>query len=286
MSTDYVPSHGINYLYKEKSMKHYSRFFVLIGITILLMLSYSACQGPAGPQGPQGEPGPQGPQGEPGLQGEMGGGVILTFDDYSFTQWRKNGFPLFAKYNAKVVFFIDERKGVDFDFCRDAQNLGHEIGYHTVNHLSAPTLSTENLLSEAVYHIPIFKAEGIELTSLAYPHGNHNTQTDDLLLRYYKIIRGFYSSKYVFYSKEQMKSGFLYATSLDNEYYPTDADEVFRSKVTEILEEAKNQKRYIIFGTHNIGTTSAWGIPLDRLEFVLQKCWELGLKFYTFKDMQ
>jgi len=236
------------------------------------MLNYSACEGSAGPQG--------------GRQGEMGG-VILSFDDFHFTSWRKNGFPLFAKYDAKVTFFFDERHGVDFDFCRDAQDLGHEIGYHTVNHLSATTLSVEDLLSEAVYHIPAFKEEGIEPTSFAYPYGNYNTQTNTQLLKYYKVIRGFYSSsRYVLYSREQMKSGFLNSTSLDNANYPQDAEEFFRSKVTEILEKAKKQKRYIVFCTHNIGTTSDWGIPLERLEFVLQKCRELELEFYTFKDLQ
>jgi peptidoglycan/xylan/chitin deacetylase (PgdA/CDA1 family) len=236
-------------------------------IAVLLLLIFSAC---AGPDEYEGE-----------------GGVILSFDDRYFTQWKQNGFPLFAKYDAKVTFFVMhlDSGGSDFNFCREAQDLGHEIGYHTVHHLDVTTLSVKDLLSEAVDHIPMFKEEGINLSSFSYPFGNHNAKTTALLLRYYRVLSGTaHYPRYHLYSKDQMKSGFVYATSLDNVHH--NSGEVFKHRVTKMLEAAKRQKRYILLYTHEIGTTRDWGITLARLEFVLQKCWELGLKFYTFKDLQ
>ncbi|MDR0301424.1 MAG: polysaccharide deacetylase family protein [Treponema sp.] len=248
-------------------------FFISLIICGIVLLGYSSCEESSGLQDES---------------DEYEGGIILTFDDFHFTEWRQNGFPLFSEYDAKVVFFVDERYGVDFDFCRDAQDLGHEIGYHTIHHLHASILSVEDLLIEAVSHIPMFREEGIELTTFAYPYGSHSANTNNLLLNYYKVLRGTAASPYPnyhLYSRNQMKSGFVRSTSLDN-YNHRCSDDIFESRVTRILTAAKDQKQYMPLITHNIGTTNDWGITLERLEFVLQKCRELELKFYTFKDLQ
>jgi peptidoglycan/xylan/chitin deacetylase (PgdA/CDA1 family) len=205
-------------------------------------------------------------------------GIVLSFDDYYPETWEQH-FDLFDEYGAKVTFFV--KGGSVTKFMLDAQNRGHEIGYHTVNHLHLPKLSIEQFYEETISRISIFRDAGIELTSFAYPFGEYNSWMHEELLKYYKIVRGF--SKFKRYTMDEMKSGFIDSKSIDNIKYKSEI--YFQSSIDNMLQSAKHYGKIITLTSHKI-SDDEWGITSERLEYVLNKCQEYGLTFYRYNDLQ
>lgn len=206
-------------------------------------------------------------------------GVLLAFDDLSVDSWEEH-FDLFEEYDAHVTFFIASPEPTDF--CQKAVDRGHEIGFHTAYHTDLLGLSEDEIYGQAIAPIEKFREQGFELTSFAYPFGNHTPETDELLLQHYKTLRGAWFHH--LHQKITFKNNFVESKSLDNINYET--DEIFEKEVTDMLMQAKENKRAIVsFYSHAIGGGD-WCIGEDRLEFLLKKANELGLKFYTYKDLQ
>ena len=205
-------------------------------------------------------------------------GIVLSFDDYFPDSWEEN-FELFDKYNAKVTFFVQLESPTQF--CFNAQERGHEIGYHTISHLSLLTLSRKQFYRETISRINVFKDKRIDLTSFAYPFGYYEEWMNDELLKHYKIVRGFNVSTCVY--TIPLPHGFVYSKSIDNVIYKQETN--FQNDITQLLEFAKeNQNSVILLTSHNIGSND-WGITKERLEFILKKCVEYDMKFYTYKDL-
>ena len=59
-------------------------------------------------------------------------GILLSFDDYSPDSW-SDAFELLDEYGAKVTFFVTLSEPTDF--CAEAVRSGHEIGFHTAQHV-------------------------------------------------------------------------------------------------------------------------------------------------------
>jgi peptidoglycan/xylan/chitin deacetylase (PgdA/CDA1 family) len=207
-------------------------------------------------------------------------GIVLSFDDYHLTAWEKH-FDLFDEYEAKVTFFVDERKRNVFAFCNSAQERGHEIGYHTKNHLHLREVSRKKFFEETVSRIDAFKDAGIELKSFAYPYGEYDSWMHKELLKYYKIVRGF--DKFKRYTMDEIKSGFIYSESIDNIRYKSDV--YFYDKVNNMLQSAREYGKIVALTSHSISGND-WGITPKRLEWVLKKCQEYGLTFYRYNDLQ
>ncbi|MDR0409909.1 MAG: polysaccharide deacetylase family protein, partial [Spirochaetaceae bacterium] len=66
----------------------------------------------------------------PDTEGGITAGILLGFDDNYYAGWEA-AFPLFDRYGAKVTFFVQGNPA----FCRNALEKGHDIGYHTENHV-------------------------------------------------------------------------------------------------------------------------------------------------------
>ena len=207
-------------------------------------------------------------------------GIVLCFDDYHPETWERH-FNLFDMYNARVTFFVDERSGDIINFCQIAQDRGHEIGYHTINHPYLTLLSREQFNIETISRINIFRNAGIELTSFAYPFGAYQTWMHNELLKYYKIVRGF--GGLIQYSKEEIKNGFIESFSIDNVNHRSENN--FQNSINNILISAKNNGKIIVLTTHSI-SNDPWGITTERLEYLLRKVKENELIFYRFKDLQ
>jgi len=239
---------------------------------------------------------------EPRIDSEKNFGIVLSFDDF-YSSWEQH-FYLFDKYDARVTFFVVGDSVSDFML--NAQNRGHEIGYHTVSHPRLSEVSREEFFEQTISRIGIFRDAGIELTSFAYPYGNYELWMNDELLQYYKSVRdvktlemsgrGFnnFNAK-IFYSKEEMKFGLFFSASIDNIVYIkkkflTDKikllqDILFRYDINRKVKYAKKHGKILLLHTHNISGDD-WGITTERLEYVLQLCKKHGLKFHTFKDFQ
>ena len=212
-------------------------------------------------------------------------GVVLTFDDSFYeinpNTWTRH-FDLFDRYGAKVTFFVNGRTVTGF--MHNAQNRGHEIGFHTVTHPRLSQVSREQFFIETISPIAIYKEAGIELNTFAYPFGIYREWMHDELLNHYKILRGYterYSDDFRLYTKDEMKTGFIDSISIDNVYYSSET--YFRNTVDKMLNSAKNEEKIVVITSHGINN-ARWGITAERLEYVLQKIQEYGLLFYRFKD--
>lgn len=206
-------------------------------------------------------------------------GFTLAFDDYSADNWEEY-FNLFDKYNVKVTFFITAYSPTDF--CYHAIERGHEIAFHTAAHAQLPGLSDEEVYEQAIAPIEAFKEGGIELTTFAYPYGEHNGELDEKLLQYYNVLRGAWS--YEVNSKHNMRKGFVECYSIDNINHRS-FDE-YQERIDAIIEELNANKAAVVgLYSHAIGGGD-WCVGEERLEYLFQKAQENGIQFYTYKELQ
>ena len=206
-------------------------------------------------------------------------GVLLAFDDYSTDSWEKY-FGLFEEYDAKVTFFVSITKPTDF--CYRAREKGHEIAFHTAGHVDLASASEDVVYEQAIAPIEVFREEGIELSTFAYPYGSHDDQLDQRLLEHYKVLRGAYALE--IYNKHMLREGYVESYSLDNINH--ESQEEYEKFVTEILNDLQEGKGNVIsFYSHAIGAGD-WSISEERLRFFLEKARELGLQFYTYQYLQ
>lgn len=206
-------------------------------------------------------------------------GILLSFDDYNAENWESH-FDLLEEYDARVTFFINAYAPTEF--CRKAVDRGHEIGFHTAEHAIVTELSEEELYEQAIAPIEEFRKEGFELTSFAYPKGEYNEETNEILLQHYKTLRGAY--RHDLHQKITFRNNFVESKPIDNIKY--ESDEEFEKEITALLTQAKENKRAIVSLYSHAIEGGDWCIKEKRLEFLLKTAKEMGLKFYTYKDLQ
>ena len=207
-------------------------------------------------------------------------GILLAFDDYNEPTWRE-AMDLFDEYGIKVTFFMNLTEPIDF--CYEIKERGHEIAYHGAYHLSFPDLTEEEVYANAIAPLELFREKGIEITTFAYPYGSHTDELDELLLQHYNILRGAYHKE--INPKYKMRHGFVEAMPIDNHYYPTQED--FEAAIDEVLNEVSQTKGVVAcLYTHVISDGADWGIDWAKLEYLIKKADEMGLQFYTFKELQ
>jgi len=206
-------------------------------------------------------------------------GIILGFDDYFPEMWQ-DCFSLFAKYNARVVFYVMLSEPTPF--CFEAQKIGHEIAYHTKTHPNLSEVTEEVFFEETLSCINAFRERGIALKTFAYPFGVYKPCMNEKLLQHYCFVRGVGS--FSIYDKTDLKNGFVDSLSIDNITYKQDID--FENGITQILQKVKAKNNSVTVLISHAINTNDWAIRKDRLEFILQKCHELGLQFYTYQDFQ
>ena len=207
-------------------------------------------------------------------------GIVLAFDDYSANSWEEH-FELFDKYNVKVTFFVNAYEPTEF--CFNAIEHGHEIAYHTAAHVNLTEITEDEIYQQAIAPIEVFREQGIELTTFAYPSGAYNEKLNELLLQHYNILRGAYYYQLV--GKHDMRHGFVESLSIDNINYGS--EEEFRDRIDFVLEELSNNKGAVVgLYSHAIADGGAWCVPEGRLEYIFQRAQEMGIQFYTYKELQ
>ena len=207
-------------------------------------------------------------------------GIVLAFDDYM----PENGeqyFDLFDEYDAKVTFFVNAISPTEF--CEDARARGHEIGFHTTGHANLTELTEEEVYEQAIAPIEAFREAGFEFTTFAYPYGAYTDELNQLLLQHYNVVRGAFKCEP--HVKDYMKRGFVESMSLDNANF--ESREQYEARIVEILtvmSEAEEGAVVPVY-SHAIGD-GEWCVTEENLEFLLKKAKEMGLKFYTFQELQ
>ncbi|MBA3461297.1 MAG: polysaccharide deacetylase family protein [Deltaproteobacteria bacterium] len=123
-------------------------------------------------------------------------GLALSFDDSSVRAW-SDTLPLFARYGARVTFFIsryeifyDEEKALVTGLAA----AGHDIEPHSVNHENAPEYVEKHglgayLRDDVWPSIDALEADGHPVHAFAYPFGARTTEIDDAIRQRVPVLR-------------------------------------------------------------------------------------------------
>lgn len=206
-------------------------------------------------------------------------GILLAFDDYNPDNWSIY-FDFFEENNVHVTYFVTLSQPTEF--CYEAIQRGHEIAFHTTSHNNVIELTDEEIKEKVIDPIETFRSEGIELTSFAYPYGLRSNELDEKLLEYYNVVRGAYY--YELHSKADLRKGYIDAYSIDNTHFGNDAD--YKNSIdNKLIELNENVGAVACFYSHAIGGGD-WCVTKEHLQYLFDKANELGLKFYTFNELQ
>jgi len=123
-------------------------------------------------------------------------GVVLSFDDAYVGHWLA-GADLYAKYGARITFFVAYYDNLDADDRQALHELvtrGHTVEAHSVNHLRAPLYVEQNgltayLRNEALPSIEWLEADGFPVTTYAYPYGARTSEIDSAMLDRVPLVR-------------------------------------------------------------------------------------------------
>jgi peptidoglycan/xylan/chitin deacetylase (PgdA/CDA1 family) len=124
------------------------------------------------------------------------GSLALSFDDHSIASWTTLR-PLFARYGARVTFFVSAYLALTADERAQLHQLaddGHDIEYHSTNHLDAVDYVAAHgmdayIADEILPALDAMRADGYPTTIFAYPFGVRNAATDAALARYFTRLR-------------------------------------------------------------------------------------------------
>jgi len=205
-------------------------------------------------------------------------GLLLALDDDYVETW-EHYFDFFDEYGARITFFI---QGEYIPFSAKALSRGHDVGYHTLNHLDLRRVSPEVFTREAVEAAESFRKQGVPLSSFAYPYGFSEPWMHDVLLRSYSVLRG-YGTTFRIYREDEIRSGYIISRAIDNTVIQ--GDETFDRLISLMLRTVKflDDGRVLPLTTHDISDAS-WAITRRRLEFLLKTTADLHLKFYLYSD--
>jgi peptidoglycan/xylan/chitin deacetylase (PgdA/CDA1 family) len=228
----------------------------------------------------------------------LGPGIVLTVDKPPDTWEHLQAF--LKENNAKLTFYIenyttisDSTKEIMKSFMLD----GHEMAHHSLTHAHADDYSEKNGIENYIKDeiIPVtdaMKKDGFNPETYAYPHGDCTSETDEALLKYFinirKIIAPYLNKKICDLDQIYLRHGnvkVFFAAGIDARY-KVNLEEIF-----DALEKAKSSRQTVSLYTHFL---SKDGKPLESSnshiaeeDFVkiIKKANELGLKFYTAKEI-
>jgi peptidoglycan-N-acetylglucosamine deacetylase len=217
-------------------------------------------------------------------------GIALTFDDDRIDNWF-SFLPFFDSTGIKATFYICKYHSLTPDQKNKLwilQNHGHEIAYHTTNHINMVEYvvkyhhTLDELISIEIEHdLKKMQRDGYYPTSFAYPYGAHTGEIDHLLLkRYFKNVRALNGSTDYSASLAPLdKNDILFGFGLDKSSNHSD------DNIIKIMQSAKNNHCCAIFVAHDINKNSRLSVTLDRLIKIDKTVKELGLKYYTVSEI-
>jgi peptidoglycan/xylan/chitin deacetylase (PgdA/CDA1 family) len=124
------------------------------------------------------------------------GSLALSFDDRSVAGWTALR-PMFARYGARVTFFVSAYLDLTDDEHAQLHQLsddGHDIEYHSTNHLDAVNYVAAHgmdayIADEILPGLDAMRADGYPATIFAYPFGSRSAATDAALAHYFTRLR-------------------------------------------------------------------------------------------------
>jgi peptidoglycan/xylan/chitin deacetylase (PgdA/CDA1 family) len=122
--------------------------------------------------------------------------LALTFDDQYIDEWLSAA-DIFKAHDVRATFFImgfPNIPSLRVMKLHKLLDLGHEIGFHSVNHLSAVEFSKEHgvdayIQAEILPGVEAMKLMGFSPTSFAFPKNAHNEELDRVLSMHFRTLR-------------------------------------------------------------------------------------------------
>jgi peptidoglycan/xylan/chitin deacetylase (PgdA/CDA1 family) len=219
------------------------------------------------------------------------GGVIITFDDDSISDWY-NVEHVLNKYNWKATFFVSHFNSLDdedIERLRDLQSQGHEIASHSEHHLNAiKFISTHSLKeyikSDILPSINKMKEKEFNVSAFSYPYGVRNKMTDRALLKHFKMLRGSTFSKKGPSRNNNFANGssVAFGLGIDQKYGLDD------NYILSILRYSKKHNKIAIFYAHRVDTEdhpSGYVTSYKTLETICKYVEANHMHFMTMKDL-
>lgn len=219
------------------------------------------------------------------------GGVLLTFDDDYVDEWFNANIKL-KQYNWKGTFYITHFDKLSENQIRELnylQHNGNEIAAHGLNHVHTTQFikdfgENEFISKEINPMLTMMKNKGMNISDFSYPYGNRDERADQLLLNYFKTLRGTtYGNEAPIYQNcyYQNKSLF-YGLGIDNSYAHFSVP-YFIS----LLQYAKDNNRIVVFYAHKTvaKATKNYEAEFKTLEEICKFVKNNKMTFYTVSDL-
>ena len=126
-------------------------------------------------------------------------GVAISFDDkMNIISWNES-IPFLSEHEIIATFYVDRWDKLtdeEISILHELQNLGHEIGIHTMNHSNyydfknAGGSPEDYLQIEVLPAIKIAEELGFEISTFSYPNGARMAEIDEVLLEHFVTLRG------------------------------------------------------------------------------------------------
>jgi peptidoglycan/xylan/chitin deacetylase (PgdA/CDA1 family) len=170
----------------------------------------------------------------------------------------------------------------------NAYAKGHEVGFHTRDHVALTTIPRDNMglfNYQAIDMLESHNSDGIIVTSFAYPNGLWDEWMHEELLQTYKIVRGYDKYFHVFTVDTLKQGGYFPSKSIDYWQYKTDS--AFEADIRKMFAVTKflGDNNVIPLTSHTISLTdTGWAIRPYHLEYIFKTAEKFKLKFYKYND--
>ncbi|MCL3781703.1 hypothetical protein EMN47_15060 [Prolixibacteraceae bacterium JC049] len=219
-------------------------------------------------------------------------GVVLTIDDGYIDHWHKY-LDYFDKHNVKLTMYI-----TTYHMLKDSSKLklkefqkrGHEVGFHTRNHIHLRQFlkenSVENYLKQEIDPgLEELKRDGFNIENFAYPYGENSNEVDIELVKRFNSIRKLkwtsedrkLKDADVFYSLP-VETKILYGAGIDLAYKVGDEE------LTEALEKAATEKKILFLYCHRLDESGEpWTTSFNRIKQIVEFCEKNKVKMLTVR---
>lgn len=213
-------------------------------------------------------------------------GVAISFDDkMNIISWNES-IPFLSEHGIIATFYVDrwhQLTDEEISILHDLEDLGHEIGIHTMNHSNyydfkeAGGTPEDYLNIEVLPAIKIAEDLGFEVSTFSYPHGARDTEIDEVLLEHFVVLRGTRSPT----EGTQSWSTICEDGSVFRSISPTASD---GKNVDDIIDNILDSDNTILIYAHGIETGSLT-VSFDVLEEFAEAVDESGKSWLQMRQL-
>ncbi|MCC6289897.1 MAG: polysaccharide deacetylase family protein [Chitinophagaceae bacterium] len=231
-----------------------------------------------------------------GRKSDSRSGVVLTFDDRSVDEWYDLHKSIAPAYQWKATFFVSLFSTLSAEKIRklrNLQNFGHEIAGHGLNHIDAVQYIKENgaqsyIQNEITPMLRLMRVNGLRVVDFAYPYGSRDESTDELLLKYFQVLRGTTYSDNV---DEVKNLGCYYKFNQVRVVDGLGIDDIYKnplSYIKSVLRYAKENNKIVILYAHQpvpLAGVDQYQTSYSTIEEICKYVVQNKMKFYSMQDL-